>query len=314
MNLPRITLVTPSFNQGQFLEATIQSVLSQNYPNLEYIIMDGGSTDNSVEIIKRYEKYLAYWQSKPDKGQSDALRQGFARATGVLMNWVNSDDLLAPGALDHIASLYNENPGTGIFAGATEHFRKTPADAFKKFVCRDWCPEGFLCCSGHESFAFNQPGAFFTRSLYERIGGLNVDLHLCMDYEMFLKMCETKPKIIYSSQTTAFFRHHALSKTTCGTDKNLIRMHAELLQIFRECSKRTGIVANGAYSSNLIHWLLFRNGWQGNFANVSLAYGALRHVEGRSLWKIVGRNVVLLLRRLRSSEKFLSPEGSCWQA
>jgi glycosyltransferase involved in cell wall biosynthesis len=306
--LPRIAIVTCSFNQGQFLEETIKSVLGQNYPNLEYIIMDGGSVDNSVEIIKRYAKDLTYWQSRPDKGQYDALCQGFARATGAIMNWVNSDDLLAPGALDLIARLHNDNPGADIFAASTEHFTTTPASAFDKSVPKNWCPESFLHVLPRDSFAFSQPGAFFRRSLFERIGGLNRDLHFCMDYDMFLRMCETKPKIIYSSQTTAFFRHHAGSKTTCGTLKNLIHEHAELLQIYNDAFRRTGLVANRWRSVNLLHWLLFRASWHADGANMRLAYRALRQCQGSSPCGIVTGIAKLLLRRLLQPQKRGCPE------
>ena len=108
MNLPRITIVTPSYNQGAFLEDTIRSVLDQGYPNLEYIVMDGGSTDNSVEIIEKYADRIDYWESEPDRGQTHAINKGFARATGVIGNWINSDDLLEPGALQTIGQAWNE--------------------------------------------------------------------------------------------------------------------------------------------------------------------------------------------------------------
>src|SRR5688572_24844846 len=100
---PKITIVTPSYNQGQFLEETIRSVLLQGYPNLEYIIMDGGSTDGSVDIIRKYEPYIAYWVSTTDRGQSHAINKGFSLATGHLMGWLNSDDVYAPNALMSIA-------------------------------------------------------------------------------------------------------------------------------------------------------------------------------------------------------------------
>src|SRR5688572_11561284 len=101
--LPSITVITPSYNQGRYIEETIDSVLSQGYPSLEYIVIDGGSADNSVEIIRKYEPYLAYWVSEKDRGQAHAINKGLARSTGELWNWSNSDDVLAPGALHRVA-------------------------------------------------------------------------------------------------------------------------------------------------------------------------------------------------------------------
>src|SRR5258708_17830895 len=108
--LPRISIVTPCFNQAAFVEATILSILEQGYPNLEYIVMDGGSTDGSVEIIKRYEQHLSYWESEPDGGQYDAISQGFARTSGELMSWLNSDDMLHRNALLTVARLFTQFP------------------------------------------------------------------------------------------------------------------------------------------------------------------------------------------------------------
>src|SRR5690554_4018590 len=111
-----ISIVTPSFNQGHYLEETIDSVLSQNYPNLEYVVIDGGSTDGSVDIIKKYEKHLKYWVSEGDRGQSHAINKGLARCTGEVFNWLNSDDYLEPGALQTIGEAF-ENPNTTAFIG-----------------------------------------------------------------------------------------------------------------------------------------------------------------------------------------------------
>src|ERR1700687_4131140 len=119
--LPTITIVTPSFNQGDFIEQTIRSVLSQNYPRLQYIIIDGGSTDCSRDVIGRYSTRLDYWVSEKDGGQPDALRKGFSRATGDLLGWLNSDDILYPGALALIGEAYESNPGH-LIAGDVEAF------------------------------------------------------------------------------------------------------------------------------------------------------------------------------------------------
>ena len=117
--LPRISIVTPSFNQGQFIEKTICSVLDQNYPNLEYVVIDGGSTDETVEIIKKYAKHLTYWVSEPDRGQSHAINKGLAHCTGDVFNFLNSDDYLEPGALFHVAEAWNEKTDAAVYTRFT---------------------------------------------------------------------------------------------------------------------------------------------------------------------------------------------------
>ena len=117
MSPPRISVVTPSFNQGRFLEQCITSVLNQDYPDLEYIVIDGGSSDESVDVLRRYEKHFAFWVSEPDKGQSDALNKGFRRATGDLAVWLNADDFFLPGAFAAVAAAYQQNPDASFYFG-----------------------------------------------------------------------------------------------------------------------------------------------------------------------------------------------------
>lgn len=184
--LPRISLVTPSYNQAAFLEATIQSVLAQNYPNLEYMVFDGGSTDGSVEILRRYENHFAYWTSERDAGQSDALNRGFARATGEIFGWLNSDDVLLPNALQTIGAYFAQHrecdfvAGDGIFInadGSRELFYvRAAAYTFRDLLHYD--ADKYL----------PQPSVFFTRRAFAAVGGLDVSLRYGMDLDLWLRM------------------------------------------------------------------------------------------------------------------------------
>ena len=124
MEYPKITVVTPSYNQGQFIEATIQSVIGQQYPNLEYIVCDGGSTDETVEILKKYTDKITGWCSEKDQGQSDAINKGMRRATGDIVCWINSDDVLLPGTLHTVAKFYHDHPDTDFANGYTVEIDK----------------------------------------------------------------------------------------------------------------------------------------------------------------------------------------------
>lgn len=205
--LPRITVVMPSFNQAAFIDEAIQSILAQNYSNLEFMILDGGSTDGSKEIIERYSKYLAYWHSKPDNGQTDALIQGFERATGDLMGWINSDDVLLPGALHSIAQAYISNPEGGLFGGnyvlidqdsRIIRCKRHPAQAA-------WFARKGLCIVN--------PGSFFKREDYKAVGGLHYDLHYVMDYDLCIRMMANGTGFTHTEKYLMAFRRHVASKT-----------------------------------------------------------------------------------------------------
>jgi len=181
---PRISIVTPTLNQGPYLEETIRSVLMQGYPNLEYIIMDGGSTDGTVEIIKRYEPWLAYWISEPDKGQSNAINKGFDRATGDLLGWLNSDDTLLPEALTRVAHVAVTQPVAEVFVGGTNHHFTWNKRTFQRY------PQGlaFVDLIDWGSNWIPQPSCFWTMEAWNSCGPLDETLHIAMDMDLWLKM------------------------------------------------------------------------------------------------------------------------------
>lgn len=182
---PSITIVTPTYNQGSFIEKTIQSVLNQNYPNLQYIICDGGSTDNTVEIIKKYENYLAMWVSEPDRGQTHAINKGLAKASGSWFNWLNSDDFLAPGALYKIGVIANQHPNAD-FIGGKAAFVSEIGDLKMVWDCK-FPDHGKIKDFINTDLQIPQPSVFINRNLINEIGNFDEKLTYVMDYEFYLR-------------------------------------------------------------------------------------------------------------------------------
>jgi glycosyltransferase involved in cell wall biosynthesis len=182
---PRLSVVTPSYNQGHFLEQTIRSVLLQRYPNLEYIVIDGGSSDASVEVIKKYEAYLAHWVSEPDRGQSHAINKGFALATGEVICWLNSDDYYVPGTLQTVATHLAE--GSGNFA-VVGHCMQVYADGsapIKGIGRFDGLRRLLQFWKGYQ---MHQPSIFWRREVYEKIGLIDERQHYIMDFDYWVRM------------------------------------------------------------------------------------------------------------------------------
>lgn len=183
--LPRISIITPSYNQAQFLEKTILSIINQNYPHLEFIIMDGGSTDGSVDIIKKYEQHISYWVSEKDNGQSDAINRGIARSTGEIVNWINSDDRLLPGALNSLVKAVQENPDMSAWVGACNLVDAEGGlieTNFPRGLVRDQMAEWGIV--GH----FFQPSCFLSRKVWDQFGPLDRNLYCCFDLDLYLKI------------------------------------------------------------------------------------------------------------------------------
>lgn len=184
MHSPRISIIIPSYNQGHYLEETILSVTSQSYPNLELIVVDGGSKDNSVDIIRRYEKHIQWWVSEKDKGQSEALNKGLSKATGEIINWMGSDDLLLPDSLQKVAEIFSSQPpDVGLIHGGTRLFTD------KKIIRDDWGASIHSTERYFAGMAFSQPSAFFLRKYFVQAGGrLNEELHYGMDYDLYVRL------------------------------------------------------------------------------------------------------------------------------
>lgn len=227
---PKITVVTPSFNQGTFLERTILSVLNQNYPNLEYIICDGGSSDNSVEIIKKYEDRLFWWCSEKDKGQTDAINKGFRKATGDVCCWINSDDVLIPGALMAVGSFFITHPETDFLNGLTVEIDKE--DRILKFTHIIMSKFFFR----HGCYNISQQGMFWRRSLFNIIGYLDESFHAKMDVEWLIRNYEKRSKIRLVNLYLGAIRIYGETKTAIGGN------------IWLEDSKKIHARYNGAYS------------------------------------------------------------------
>lgn len=213
MEWPLISLVTPSFNQAPFLEATLQSVFAQGYPCLEYIVVDGASTDGSVDILRRYADRLTWWVSEPDRGQTDAVVKGFARSHGEVMNWLNSDDLLRPGALFAVARAWLDGR-PDLIAGRSRDFVDDPERAVGAFVPAGHTYPGCLRF-WDGNFRYHQPCTFFSRSAYERAGGLDTSLHYVMDYDFYCRVLALPgAHVQLVDDELSAFRRHAGAKTS----------------------------------------------------------------------------------------------------
>jgi glycosyltransferase involved in cell wall biosynthesis len=213
--LPRITIITPSYNQGRFIEETILSVTGQGYPNLEYIIMDGGSKDETTDIIKRYSDRIYYWVSEKDNGQSHAINKGLRMATGDIINWINSDDQLSPGSLWTIAQHFLDHPEAVMIHGRIEYF-----GTGKNYYSTN-LPKKDLSTRYAAHICMPQPACFFRRKLVEEQGYLDENIHFSMDTDLFVRAGLHYP-IVQVDEVLARFRLHGDSKSVSAFSQTFL--------------------------------------------------------------------------------------------
>ena len=278
MQTPAITIVTPSLNQGDYIEQTICSVLEQKLPNLEYIVIDGGSTDGTVDVLRRYESYLAHWVSEPDRGQADAINKGFSLGTGELCGYLNSDDLYEPGSLARVIDDFRTGPDRAWHAYPVRDFA---VDGLRDLHTAPWWsrrlgrlrPEAVERLSNDlfhwvlGTVGLHQPGVFWRRDQWARVGGFDSRYHYAFDRRFFMSLVSAGYSLVcHDGPTVARFRLHERSKTGTqmkGVDNVFARERIEIADEFeRYLSTNDRRLARRWRAEDAVSagWRMFRDG------------------------------------------------------
>jgi glycosyltransferase involved in cell wall biosynthesis len=223
MNPPLVSIVTPSYNQARFLEETIQSVLMQDYPRIEYLIVDGGSTDGSVEIIRKYAHRLAWWVSEPDGGQTDAINKGFAHAHGEILAWLNSDDTYQPGAVSAAVQALLTHPQAGMVYSDCNYINEEG-----KVIGRFPAAQTDYRRLRRGYVHIPQQTMFFRSALWQEVGPLDPSFYFAMDYDLWVRIAARAEIRYFPGQVWANFRLHTAGKTIVADDRcwpEMLRVH-----------------------------------------------------------------------------------------
>jgi glycosyltransferase involved in cell wall biosynthesis len=220
---PLVSIITPSYNQARFLPQTIESVLAQDYPSLEYIIVDGGSTDGSLEIIQQNAHRLAWWVSEPDQGQTDAINKGFAHARGEIFAWLNSDDTYHAGAITQAVEFMHAHPEAALVYGDADLIDEQ-GNIIGRFPARQTSLPGLLRGSVH----IPQQASFFWARYWKQVGPLDPSFHFAMDYDLWVRLAKLAP-LLYTPRLLANFRLHGEGKSVTMDD----RCYPEMIRVYR---------------------------------------------------------------------------------
>lgn len=238
MVLPRISIVTPSFNQGEYIGETINSVLSQNYPNLQYVIIDGGSDDNTVNVIREYENFLDYWVSEKDNGHGDALNKGFAKCDGEIMAWINSDDKYAEGSFHAVAEIFSQNPMVEWIVGGNMLLDKD-GNVLKVGVGQ----KNIYDYLNSDYRWITQESVFWRRSLWDRSGAYISDSHVMVDGELWSRFF-LSAELFAVEKTLAGFRYHGDNRSACLRDICLQEMNDIIVEMRKAMPSEVIKIAN----------------------------------------------------------------------
>lgn len=247
---PLVTILTPSLNQARFLEETLQSVLGQDYPNLEYLIVDGGSTDGSLEIIQHHASQFAWWVSEPDQGQTDALNKGFSHARGEIFAWLNSDDTYLPGAISAAVSSLQAHPEAALVYGDA-NLVDEQGQLIGRFPSRQTNLRRLLRGSVH----IPQQAAFFRAAHWNQVAPLDPSFQFAMDYDLWVRLAKLAP-LVYTPGLWANFRLHGEGKSLTMDD----RCYPEMLRVYqRERGNSLSLLALRWWVRRMLYaWLPIR--------------------------------------------------------
>lgn len=295
---PKISIITPSFNQGQYIEETIRSILLQNYPNLEYFVIDGGSSDETVNILEKYSNWVS-WVSEKDSGQANALNKGISMATGQIFNWINSDDVLMPNALYEVAKGIME---TDVFAGNILNFSKDRTISIGK--SNKINEENLILWNTEKKFGYQQPACWLRLDIVKEIGGINETYHYCFDYELMIRYFQKPRRVSYTNLVIAKFRWHEESKSVAQVEKfshEMNQIHQSILQapqyafIHEKLEKRLRYFEKGKTWNNYIQTVI--DSRPRIIAILILAFSTLNDPVNRINRAFLGRIKAILLHK-----------------